>query len=203
MTLHSTLAGDVDKLKASLPALPEPVLHPAFVVVSGLPGTGKSFFCRRLGEQAPFLLLESDALRQVLFPDPTHSAEESTQLFAALHAIVKEYLSRGISIILDATSSLERHREVLYGIAEQQGAKLVIVRVEAPPEVVRQRLEARRRGVDSQDRSQADWSVYQRMKASVERIRRPHFAVDTSRDIMPVIQKVIRAIAHDRSHRAT
>lgn len=195
MTLHSTLASDVETLKASLPAVPEPVLRPALVVVSGLPGTGKSFFCRKLAEHAPFLILESDALRQVLFPDPTHSPEESTRLFAAIHAIAREYLSRGISIILDATSLLERHREVLCGIADQQGARLVIVRVEAPPEVVRQRLEARRRRADDpQATSQADWSVYQRMSTSLERISRPHLAVDTSCDIMPGIQKVLRAI---------
>lgn len=194
MTLHSTIATDVEKLKAGLPHALGPVLRPSLVVVSGLPGTGKSFFCRRLAEQAPFFLLESDGLQQVLFPNPIYTEEESSRLFTAIHAVVKEYLSKGIPIILDSTSLLERHREVLYRIAQQQGAILFIVHVEAPPEIVHQRLEARRQGADPLDRSQADWSVYQKMKTSAERISRPHFAVDTSGDIMPVIQKVLRAI---------
>ena len=38
------LSHDVRKLKESLGVLPERVVCPAFIVVSGLPGTGKSFF---------------------------------------------------------------------------------------------------------------------------------------------------------------
>jgi hypothetical protein len=57
---------------------------------------------------------------------------------------------------------------------------------------VRQRLENRSSGADSFDRSEADWKVYQKMRASVQKIRRNHFAVDTSRDITPVINKIVR-----------
>ncbi|MBE9502521.1 MAG: AAA family ATPase, partial [Chloroflexi bacterium] len=101
-------------------------------------------------------------------------------------------LKRGIPLIFDATNLIERHREHLYHIADRIGAKLIIVRVEAPPEVVRQRLEDRNSGSNSLNQSDADWRVYQKMRSSVQKIRRNHFAVDTSRDITPVIDKIVR-----------
>jgi hypothetical protein len=35
---------------------------------------------------------------------------------------------------------------------------------------------------------------YQKMKPSVERITRKHYAVDTSRDVAPVLDKIIREV---------
>ncbi len=184
----------VAKIKESLSPLPELVVAPPFVVVSGLPGTGKSFFCRKLAERMPFLILESDILRKSLFSAPTYSAEESAQLFSACHLVIEELLGKGVPIIFDATNLSERHREHLYHISDKTGAKLILVRIEAPSTVVRHRLLARERKADPEDKSDADWEVYQRMRLNAEKIRRNHFAVDTSRDITPAIDKIIRAI---------
>lgn len=183
---------DVQRLRESLRGFPEPVAEPVLIVVSGLPGTGKSFFSKRLAERVPLLVLESDALRKDLFSLPSHSAGESSQLFRTIHLLIEELLKDGISLILDATNLSERSRERLYSIADGINARLVMVLVEAPPEVVRQRLEGR--AGDPGDNSDADWSVYCQMRSSVERISRNHYVVDTSRDIAPVIDKVVREI---------
>lgn len=172
--------------------LPEPMVRPPFIIVSGLPGSGKSYFCRKLQQRLPFPIVESDALRRVLFSSPNHSLRESDRLFQACHLLIEELLRQGIPLIFDATNLMERHREHLYHIADRVGAKLIIVRVEAPVELVRQRLEDRSSGAEPADRSEADWKVYQRMRPSVQKIRRNHFAVDTSRDITPVINKIVR-----------
>jgi predicted kinase len=188
------LADDVRVLKQSLPPLPEPVAHPALVAVSGLPGTGKSYFCRKLAERIDLVILESDSLRKLLFPAPSYSKEESTQLFRACHGLVGEFLQRGISVALDATNLEEHNREQLYHIADQSGAKLIIVRMEAPPDLVQQRLEGRSRKEDQSDHSEADWDVYSKMKPTVQKINRNHFAVDSSKDIAPAIEKIVRLV---------
>jgi len=43
-----------------------------------------------------------------------------------------------------------------------------------------------------EDHSEADWAVFQKMKNSAQRIRHNHFAVDTSQDITPVLDKIVR-----------
>ena len=192
---ETQVVSDTEQLLESLEQLPEPVVKPAFVVVSGLPGTGKSYFCRRLAERIPVIILESDVMRKTLFPSPTYSTAESARLFQAIHNLIEYLLKKGIPLVLDATNLSERNRERLYHIAYQLDARLVMVRVEAPPEVVQERLRNRANGTGSEeDQSEADWAVFQRMKTSVQQIRRHHFAVDTSRDIAPVLDKVVREI---------
>ena len=74
---HTQLTADVERLAESLGQLPEPAAEPALVAVSGLPGTGKSYFCGKLAERLPLAVLESDSLRKVLFSPPAYSATES------------------------------------------------------------------------------------------------------------------------------
>jgi predicted kinase len=186
----SRLLSDVQRLMESLGELPEPVAEPTFIAVSGLPGTGKSYFCHRLAQVLPLVILESDALRKELFPQPGYSPEESARLFRALHFLIERLLKKGISLVLDATNLSERFRERLYSIADRLGVKLILVRVEAPPQVVYERLKVRQR--EGQSKSDADWTVYQKMKATAEKMHHNHYAVDTSRDITPVVEKVVR-----------
>ena len=188
------LAADVERLAESLGQLPEAVARPVLVVVSGLPGTGKTYFCGKLAERLPLAILESDALRKVLFSSPSYSSEESSRLFLAVHRLIERLLKRGISLILDATNLSEQHREYLYSIADHLGVKLVLVRVEAPPEVVRQRLE--RRPGESGNKSDADWAGYRKMRLLIQRISRQHYAVDTSRDIAPALDRIVRELRH-------
>jgi len=187
---------DLAKLKESLDSLPEAVVNPGFVVVSGLPGTGKTFFCHKLVEKQLFCILESDALRKVLFPSPDYSANESARLFTACHSLIEWLLQNGVPVIFDATNLSERHREHLYRISDRAGARLVLVRVETPPEIAYQRLQARKNIATPEDKSDADWDIYRQMKPRAEKIRRNHFVADTSRDITPVIDKIIRTINH-------
>jgi predicted kinase len=188
---ETRLASDIERLANSLGQLPEPVVKPPFIVVSGLPGTGKSYLCHKLAERLHFIILESDRLRRVLFPVPRYDPTESSRLFQAIHILIERLLKRGIPLILDATNLSERYRERLYHIADHLDVKLILVRVEASPDVVRERLKARQQ--DQQSKSDADWGVYQKMRSSVEKMWRNHYAVDTSRDITPVLDKIIRA----------
>ena len=189
---HSQLVSDAELLTQSLGQFSDAVAEPTFIIISGLPGTGKSYFCNRLAERLPFLILESDALRKVLSPAPSYSSQESSRLFRAVHLLIERLLKKGVSLILDATNLSERYREHLYSIAGRLDIKLILVRVEAPPEVVYERLRARRENTES--KSDADWEVYQRMKPSVQKIHRNYYAVDTSRDITPVLDKIVREV---------
>ena len=182
----SQLDADARRLAGALGRLPPKEARPAFIVVSGLPGTGKSYLSQRLAERLGYPVLESDALRKRLFRVPVYSAAESAYLFRAIHGLIEDLLGKGIPLILDATNLAERHRRVLYDIAGRTGARLVLVRVIAPPEVVKSRLEDRAAG----EVSDADWEVYRKLEPTAEKIRRPHFTVDASLDITPVLDEI-------------
>jgi predicted kinase len=185
---------DVSKLKESLGPLPEATANPGFVVVSGLPGTGKTFFCGKLAEKQSFYVLESDALRKVLFPTPDYNPIESARLFGAIHDLIEWLLKNGVPVCFDATNLSEYNREYLYRISDRTSARLVLVSVEAPPAVAYERLQARKNGAIPDSKSDADWEIYKQMQPKAQKISRNHFVVDTSRDIAPVIDKIIRIL---------
>ena len=184
------MAADVGRLRNVLGELPPPVPRPVLVAVSGLPGTGKSYFSRRLVERVPLVVVDSDLMRKTLFPRRTYFPEESRRLFAAVHALVGELLSEGVPVLVDATTLTEAHRSSLHHIAEGAGTGLVLVGVEAPPEVAYRRLERRRMDRRPEDHSEADWCVYRKMAPTVEPISRDHMIVNTAGDISADVERV-------------
>ena len=186
---------DAESLYQGLGDLPTPPGHPVLILLSGLPGSGKSHFCRELVQVAPSLVvLESDALRAILFSNPTHGGSENARLFPALHRLLERLLRIGHQVVVDATNLRRRNRRMLYDIAERVGVPLLIIETTAPEYVIRERLAQRvanlKSGRQADDRSTADIDVYTRMQQSAQPIRRDHITVDTSQDIAPALRQI-------------
>ena len=171
---------DLATLAGALTKLPPPVERPALVVLSGLPGSGKSHLAREITARYPLAVLASDALRRALVERPTYSQKESARLFAAIHALLEDLLRRRIPALVDATNLKETHRQPLYEIAERTRARLLVVEVQAADKIVRRRLNARRARRDPADISEATVEVYEMMREDAEPITRPHIVVDTA-----------------------
>ncbi len=182
---------DADRLEASLGPLPSGAAAPGLVVLVGLPGSGKSHFARLLAAKYPAVILDSDALRRVLFPAPEHSQKEHARLFPAIHVLIDRLLERGVPVIVDATNLKQSSRSPYEEIANRRGVRIATVRVWAPARVVRSRLKTRGATPNPADRSTATIEVYEAMRKDVERIRRAHVSVDTSGDLRPALDKVL------------
>ena len=173
---------DLATLASALATLPPSVARPALVMLSGLPGSGKSHLAREIVARYPLAVVASDALRRALVKRPTYSQKESARLFSAVHALLEDLLSRGVPAMLDATNLKEAHRRPVYDVAERTGARLLVVEVRARDKIVRGRLHARRAREDPADVSEATVEVYKMMREDAEPITRPHIVVDTSAD---------------------
>ena len=188
----SEYISDADRLYDSLGELPEAGRNPVLVIVSGLPGTGKTYFSRELSKRLPFVTLESDALRRVLNPNPNHSKPENARLFSAIHSLCERLLREGYSVIADATNLTEKHRQHFYDISDRTGVKLIIVQIKAAPSVVKERLE--KRGKEAGNQSDADWQVYKKMEKSVDKIKRKHYSLDTSNEYSNILDEIVEEI---------
>jgi predicted kinase len=189
----SKLSQSVEKIETLLlPPDVETTAYPVLIMMSGLPGSGKSHLSQRLAQQLSAVVIESDHVRKALFPEPTYSAQESTIVHRTCQRTMRRLLSKGVRVIFDATNLVEFQREVLYSLAERSGAALLIVRTVAPEQVIRERLEQRKDS--TQSASDADWRIYRRMSKREQRIDRTHLCIDTSHDIDDAVRKIIRTV---------
>jgi predicted kinase len=189
------LSQSVAKVEAVLlPPDMETTAYPVLIMMSGLPGSGKSYLSQRLAQQLPAVVVESDRVRKVLFPQPTYSGQESTIVHCTCQEVMRRLLRKGVRVVFDATNLVEFQREILYNLADRSSARLLVVRTVAPEQVVQERLERRKDSADGA--SDADWRVYRRMSKREQEIRRTHLCIDTSHDIDDAVWKVMRAVRH-------
>jgi uncharacterized protein len=126
------------------------------VLVGGLPGTGKSTLAGALADRLGAVLVSSDAVRRELAgvppdrPEPApfgqglYTPELTRQVYAELLLRAQAGLRRGESVLLDASWTDHEHREAARDLARRVHAELVGLRCQAPDDVVRARLVARR-----------------------------------------------------------
>ena len=175
-------------LAIAQPRMPE---QPLLVAMCGLPGTGKSYFAAKLTEQVPFLILETDRLRKVLVEHPKYTTAEHRRVFRSCYLLIEHYLANGYSVLFDATNLNEEFRAYLYDIAESTGAPLALVHVTAPKNTVRRRLKQRKAERHANTFSDAGWLIYTRLAPVEEPVQREHYALDTSKNIAPVLDQVV------------
>lgn len=183
----------VAKVEDHLTNTDETTAHPVLIMLTGLPGAGKSHLARHLAEVLPFAVIESDQVRKILFPQCEYTGEESQWVHRTCRAVMEKLLKKGVRVIYDATNLHERHREQVYRLADGEEVKLIIVKVVAPEVVASERLQGRhevRR--DDRDISDADVTVLRRMARQEDPIGRNYVVVDTSRDLRPAVTKLLR-----------
>ena len=154
------------QLRAEIATVP-PMPHgkPALIVVMGLPGVGKSHCARVLCGRLGAAHVASDELRSRLFIAASYAEEENRAVFAAATAIVDGLLGEGHRVVVDATNLVARNRAATVDAARRRGIPVTYVRITASDEETRARLSSRRAGRAAGDHSEADESIYERMRA--------------------------------------
>ena len=156
-------------------------LSPSLVVVCGLSGSGKSTVAAALARELGLALLSSDRIRKELAGVPLqkhvfddygsglYSAAASEATYQELLARADGSLAAGQGVIVDATCQKREVRENLQRLAAGHGVSFYLFVVEAPEEVIRERLAERvRQGTGISD---GRWEIYLRQKGEFEPIQ--------------------------------
>jgi predicted kinase len=171
----------VDELDAALPQLPWARPGGSLLMMVGLPGVGKSSIVKTLQNHLPCLLVATDDVRARFRQSPTYTTAEVKQIYDVCYALIERRLRRGQRVVFDGSNHLAARRDYLARLAWRNGAPVAICVVQAAQEVIQQRLRCRNSYATAvQDKSDADWSVYQWMVEAQEPVAGEHLILDST-----------------------
>lgn len=151
------------------------------VIVLGLPGSGKSYFAKKLAQMIPAIYINSDRLRKELFPKRTYSADEKTKVYNTMLKKMMEANADKKNFVLDATFHKKETRKLF---KEAIGSKLFFIEVYAEEDIIRERVKK------SRPYSEADFEIYKLIAQQWEPLEEPHLKLkSTNNNIDQMLQK--------------
>lgn len=130
------------RTQASLRALicyNEAMTKPTLYLFIGYPGAGKTKTAKIIAAETGAKHLWADYERHKLFPKPTHSREESDQLYDQLNEAAEYLLAQGKSVVYDTNFNYYADRQKLRQIAARRGAETRIIWINTPIDIARDR----------------------------------------------------------------
>lgn len=165
-----------------------------FIVVCGLPGTGKSTVAEGIADRLDVEHLRTDVVRKEIVEDPEYTDEEKRRVYEALLERARAEAAAGRDVVLDGTFSRATYRDRVRRLADEERVDCRFLKVECEPAIVEERIRQR-----SDDHSEADVDVYELYRDRFEPLDVAHATVDNSGAIEASVD---RAMGHiDRPRR--
>lgn len=146
------------------------------IIVCGLPGSGKSTLARALSKELKAGYISSDITRKKMFKEPTYSEDEKAAVYDEMAGWAENSLRSGKNTIVDATFYVRKQRKRFGDIARNAGTQVYVIVCSLDEKDAETRLKGRWMGGPSD----ADYSVYLKLKEKFEPVEGAHLELNTS-----------------------
>lgn len=165
-----------------------------WVILAGLPGTGKSTLARAVAARLDGIVLDKDRVREALFPgELTDYSREQDDLCVRAMLEAAAYLTNQhrVEFIFIDGRTFSRHEQIneVVQAAEQAGARWRILHVTCSDAVAEARL---RRSDPENPAKNRNAALYRDIKNRFEAIEYPKLEVDTTQGVDAVVEDVCR-----------
>lgn len=164
------------------------------VLITGLPGTGKSTVADHLAKRINAKVLRTDEIRKHLFTTPKYTNEEKEIVYNALFLTAENLLKAKQNVVVDGTFYKKALRQKVHKVAASAKSSFVIVECTAPDEAIARRMVRRlKRG----GLSDADYEVYKKIKKQYEPIESEHIVLNTDRPLKETLDDLYSALPQE------
>ena len=162
------------------------------ILISGLPGTGKSRISRELASKLGAVHISSDSIRKKMLEKRTYSEEEKALVYGEMVSQVSKSLSEGKTVIADATFYKESLRKEMREAANKAGTDFFLVECTLTEEKAKERISSRKMGD-----SEAKYREYLIVKNAFEPFgnSEERITIDTSLPAEQSVQTILRSVS--------
>jgi predicted kinase len=146
------------------------------IIVSGLPGSGKSYFASRLSQKLGAICINSDLERKQMDAQGQYAFEDKLNVYEEMAHRAGERVRDGKHVVVDATFYRKEMRELFSTLARLLYQPIVFIEIVADEQTIMGRL--RRPMADHE----ADYSVYKLVKSQYEALDIEHLAIESKTD---------------------
>lgn len=165
------------------------------IIVSGLPGSGKSYFARRLAQKLGAEYINSDATRRAMNAMGRYGFEDKLNVYEEMASRAGDNLRKGRTVVVDATFYHHEMRNLFLTLGKLLHKPICYLEVQAEEGLIQDRLSRPRTD------SEADYAVYQQLKLQYEAPAEDHLILhSTNENISDLLDEALEYIQdiHER-----
>ncbi|HEX5547584.1 MAG TPA: ATP-binding protein [Ktedonobacterales bacterium] len=155
---------------------------PHLIVLSGLPGSGKSTIAELLAKRLRLPIFSVDPIESAIVKAGiARSFETGLAAYLVAATLADEQLKLGNSVIIDAVNAEEEGKDVWRGLAKKHGVELIVLLVALERSLHRQRLESRVRNLYGF--SEVTWDMVEARRQAFTAWKELFLELDASCDV--------------------
>jgi predicted kinase len=153
-------------------------MSPTLIILSGLPGSGKTVVAEGLSRSLSIPILSIDSIEAAMWRAGLARAETNVAAYEVAQALTDENLRLRLTIVVDAVNPVETPRAAWRNLAAKHRVSLKIIECVCSDEtILRQRIEA---PVSSKAGTQLTWARLLQRRSEYEAWTDPRLVLDTS-----------------------